>query len=393
MPDPRIEEASALMNAFAARTGLTAALPARRYLWTDAFAVCNYLGLARLTGDPDHSAHALTLIEQVHHTLGRHRGDDQRTGWLSGLAEEDGARHPTRGGLRIGKALPERRLTDPVEERLEWDRDGQYFHYLTKWMHALDQTTRTTHDAHFNGWARELAQTAFDAFSYPPSSAREQRRMAWKMSIDLTRAQVSSMGQHDPLDGYITNLQLMSTASALPQPVIGPDLDQATQAYAMMMQHSTFITTDPLGLGGLLIDAWRVQQLVQQGATPLNQLTARLLESALAGLRHYAQGGEFTGPSGSRLAFRELGLAIGLHAAERLQQAATRDSTHTVYPARLRTLIEMLMPYLPLRDALEAFWREPAHQRTPVWLEHEDINTVMLATSLTPDGFLELLPP
>ncbi|HUT40611.1 MAG TPA: hypothetical protein VM011_04645, partial [Gammaproteobacteria bacterium] len=73
MPESRIEEASALMNAFAARTGLTSTQPARRYLWTDAFAVCNFLGLARVTGVPDYTQHALALIGQVHHTLGRHR--------------------------------------------------------------------------------------------------------------------------------------------------------------------------------------------------------------------------------------------------------------------------------------------------------------------------------
>ena len=47
MPDTRIREAIALMDAFAARTGLTGAQPPQRYLWTDAFAVCNSLGLAR----------------------------------------------------------------------------------------------------------------------------------------------------------------------------------------------------------------------------------------------------------------------------------------------------------------------------------------------------------
>jgi hypothetical protein len=43
-----------------------------------------------------------------------------------------GAAHPTRGGLRIGKKLPERRPGEAFQERLEWERDGQYFHYLTK---------------------------------------------------------------------------------------------------------------------------------------------------------------------------------------------------------------------------------------------------------------------
>jgi hypothetical protein len=52
--------------------------------------------------------------------------------------------HPTRGGLRIGKQLPERRPGEPYDPQVEWDRDGQYFHYLTKWMHALDQASSRT---------------------------------------------------------------------------------------------------------------------------------------------------------------------------------------------------------------------------------------------------------
>jgi len=41
-----------------------------------------------------------------------------------------------------------------------------------------------------------------------------------------------------------------------------------------------------------------------------------------------------------------------------------------------------------VREAIEAFWVRPAHRQTGMWLEHEDINDVMLATSLAPDGFL-----
>ena len=47
----KVDRASALMTAFAERTGITSDRPQRRYLWTDAFAVCNFLGLARETGD------------------------------------------------------------------------------------------------------------------------------------------------------------------------------------------------------------------------------------------------------------------------------------------------------------------------------------------------------
>ena len=58
----------------------------------------------------------------------------------------------------------------------------------------------------------------------------------WKMSIDLTRALVPSMGQHDPLDGYISNLQLRATAATLPQPATGPDLEDETRQYAAMLK-------------------------------------------------------------------------------------------------------------------------------------------------------------
>jgi hypothetical protein len=392
MPDPRTDEAIALMNRFAERSALASGQP-RRYLWTDAFAVCNYLGLAHATGEQGYRERALQLVDQVHHSLGRHRDDDRRSGWISGLSEQQGEQHPTRGGLRIGKDLPERGPRDPIDERLEWDRDGQYFHYLTRWMHALDQVSRFTQQPRFNTWARELAHSAFEAFTYLPSAAWGPRRMHWKMSIDLTRALVPSMGQHDPLDGYISNLQLSATAAALTQPPSGPNLEDDTRQYATMLRRGELATADPLGIGGLLIDAYRVQQLIQQDAQPDEQLLNRLLDAALTGLQHYTQGGELQLPAKHRLAFRELGLAIGLHAVERMQQAAENDHEHATTSPQQRAQLQTLMQYLPLRDEIETTWRNPEQQHAATWIEHQDINEVMLATSLAPDGFLVLLPP
>src|ERR687898_804749 len=103
-----VEQVADIMSAFGARTGLTSGAAPRRYLWTDAFAVCNYLSLYQHTGAGVWLEHARALIAQVHHVLGRQRADDSRTGWISGLDEANGARHPTAGGLRIGKPLPER---------------------------------------------------------------------------------------------------------------------------------------------------------------------------------------------------------------------------------------------------------------------------------------------
>ncbi len=109
------DRAKEILREYARRTGLApaGAAPAR-YLWTDAFAVCTYLGLSETTGEPACRARALALVEQVHAVLGRHRGDDGRTGWISGLPESEGPVHPTAGGLRIGKPLPERRPGEAV---------------------------------------------------------------------------------------------------------------------------------------------------------------------------------------------------------------------------------------------------------------------------------------
>jgi len=145
MPDPRIDEAIVLMKNFAERTGPASEQPRRRYLWTDAFAVYNYLGMARASGEQGYAKSALQLVNQVHYTLGRHRNDDQRSGWISGLSDHDGERHPTRGGLRIGKDLPERDPRAPFDERLEWDRDGQYFPWGQNTHAAMRISARTGH--------------------------------------------------------------------------------------------------------------------------------------------------------------------------------------------------------------------------------------------------------
>jgi hypothetical protein len=347
MADPRVPLAAELMEGFAERTGLTNPGASRRYLWTDAFAVCNFIALHEHAGDPRYESLATKLVERVHQVLGP-RLD---------------VRHPTRAGLRIGKPLPERGPDEPFDEELEWERDGQYFHYLTKWMHALDRLARATQRPLLNLWARELAATAHRAFTYDLGG---HRRMYWKMSVDLSRPLVRSMGQHDPLDGYVTTLALqMSPMATLP----GPDLRRALADYLAMIDLGSLATPDPLGIGGLLTDAWRVGQLIERGARGERRLFDALVAAAAAGLAYVSKQQDLRARAERRLGFRELGLAIGLAAAEELGD-------------------QRLTEYLALRRQIEAFWLDPAHRTTATWQEHEDINEVMLATSLIPDGFL-----
>ncbi len=396
----RTHRARQLMECFAERTGVCEggslapeAKRARRYLWTDAFAVCNFLSLAEATGDERYAELAGQLVTAVHGTLGRHRPDDWRAGWLSGLSDRGASTHPTWGGLRIGKPLPERKWDDALDEQLEWERDGQYFHYLTKWMHALDQLARHTRQPRYNLWARELAAVAFAAFSVQPSRTAP-RRLVWKMSIDLSRPLIDSMGQHDALEGLVTCVQLQSTASALHVSVEGPSLTEERNGFETMAAGAGWATTDPLGLGELLTDAYRIAQLQLEGARFDGDLMSTLLSAALEGLAHFADQNGLARPAGSRLAFRELGLSVGLHALERLGRLNPQRGRgpHARASREEARLLEALSPAIPLGPQIDAYWLKPEHREASAWAEHLELNEVALATSLCPVGFLELPP-
>jgi hypothetical protein len=79
---------------------------------------------------------------------------------------------------------------------------------------------------------------------------------------------------------------------------------------------------------------------------------------------------------------------VGLHAVECMWQAAAQSRTAT--RPEVRAQLEALRRYVPLGEQIESFWREPEHQRASLWSEHRDINEVMLATRLVPNGFLVL---
>jgi hypothetical protein len=376
------------MLEFADRTGLASPRKApRRYLWTDAFAVCNFLELYRQGSDEHSRQLALRLVDQVHHVLGRHRDDDPRIGWLSGLDEKKGALHPTRGGLRIGKELKERRPAEFYDEQGEWDRDGQYYHYLTKWMHALDRVGRVTGDPTYCRWAIELAKTAHERFTYatPPGRAK---RMYWKMSIDLSYPLVASMGHHDPLDGFTTYLQLQAAAARTFVSSGEFDLSDEIADMAVLCEGKSWGTGDPLGIGELLSTAYKLAHLVLIEGREQADLLDDLLCSALASLRSDASRDFLKLPAQCRLAFRELGLSIGLHALEKLSGLIQQAQRDLRMKQRLLSRTEDLMQYVPLSRSIETFWLAPANRQAAAWLAHRDINMVMLATSLAPEGYL-----
>ncbi len=373
------------MTDFLDRTGVTSDATGDRYLWTDAFALLNLLALHDLLPDADYLSAARTLVNEVHDVLGRHRPDADRSGWISGMSPQEGSRHPTAGGLRIGKELPERPPDEPLDRRDEWDRDGQYFHYNTKWALALDRLATRTEESTFNRWARELMAASCDGFVYRDQFS-DELRMYWKMRIDLSEPLVESMGQLDPLDGVVTCLELDRTArqfvndSAPDDDAADSMLDEQTETLSHMLEARDWRTADPLGLGGVLMQGFRMSYLDGanlEKASDRMELDA-LVDAAAAGLEQYDESHRLNAPAAQRLAFRELGLAIGLKLCESLpENAIERDAADND-----------ITDYFGLRDRILEFWSDESNRDNDTWRDHRNINEVMLASAwLTPELF------
>jgi hypothetical protein len=110
----------------------------RRYLWTDAFGVINYVSLAvayREKGDEqksqEHLQSASRLIDSVMATLGTEVSPN-----FPMAADEDGRAK----GLRIGK-LQSRQSSDAGMAY-----DGMYWHYVEKFIYALCCYAATARD-------------------------------------------------------------------------------------------------------------------------------------------------------------------------------------------------------------------------------------------------------
>jgi hypothetical protein len=378
------------MSEFAARTGLVRAIEhPRRYLWTDAFAVCNLLELSARTGEHKYRDYAILLVDQVHRVLGRYREDDARSGWISGLDEEKGQRHPTAGGLRIGKPLRERGAAEPFDERLEWDRDGQYFHYLTKWMHALCQTSLIEAKPAYARWAGDLASAAFQGFGAASASDGGLMGIYWKMSTDLSRPLVFAMGSHDGLDGFNTFREVQNTMTTV-SAAGGMNIAEAIDSLAALCQDRDWATDDPLGLGGLLFDVCRLCRLSENNHTDAELLEA-LLDGCSRGLASFLRARPLARPASHRLAFRELGLAIGLKAVAAIAYEIRQRSLDN--RAALRRATDWLLRHESLGAEIIDDWLPSSRQQDESWRAHQDINDVMLATALIPDTFLSIGRP
>jgi hypothetical protein len=192
------------------------------------------------------------------------------------------------------------------------------------------------------------------------------------------------MGHHDPLDGLLTYQKLQAGCGG----ETDSDLSSEIADLAELCAGRHWETDDPLGIGGLLCDAWRLACLLADGTAVDPALLSELLGASIRGLDALTQQRLLEHPASSRIAFREFGLSLGLHALGRLRDVF-RQPTHALSGrADCEALLRGLARYELLAQDIERFWQQASHRMSPTWQDHRDINDVMFATSLAPGGFL-----
>ncbi|CDO70987.1 hypothetical protein BN946_scf184830.g19 [Trametes cinnabarina] len=321
-----------------------------RYLWTDAFGVLNFLTLGTLTSNTIYHALAARLIQTVHDTLGRTRDGTRR---LPGASDE----HPLAGGLRIGK--------EDEEDDPGGDGDGQYHHYLTIWMFALNRMTRATGERRYNDLAIELAKAIHPRFVRDRDSARP--RMYWKMSIDLKRPLVLSEGNLDPIDGYVVFSLLQATHEG-DKDVLAREIDEYRRILETKWRR--YVSDDPLDLGMTLWTAhWFGGK--EPWATELSRRAAICLR-ALCEEEKY-----FDAPTRYRLAFREFGTCLGARCLTATLTGGT-GKAEAKEKAYWDAFIEKV-----LRSWAPSVDREPPLVREKL----QPITMVMYAAALIPGAF------
>ncbi|KAL2140582.1 hypothetical protein VTI28DRAFT_3592 [Corynascus sepedonium] len=264
-----------------------------RYLWTDAFGVVNLITLSRETSSPVYLTLAQQLAKTVHDVLGRTRDGSAR---LPRATDAE----PLSGGLRIGK----------VAEHGP-DCDGQYHHYLTLWMFALNRLALATGESHYNQLAVQLAKAIHPRFVIHRDGRDDNDnaiRMVWKISTDMDTVLVPSEGHLDAATGFVVYRLLQQTAERLDgtSSSLGA-LTREIDDYKRLMSRGGKMTAsrDPLDLG---MGLWMCHFFKEEDwAARLGRDSLEMAKVILD-----AKKGLMARDASRRLAFREFGTCLGL---------------------------------------------------------------------------------
>ncbi|KAJ4304050.1 hypothetical protein N0V88_001659 [Collariella sp. IMI 366227] len=228
---------------------------------------------------------AKQLVSAVHSVLGSTRDGSAR---LPHATDAE----PLKGGLRIGKA-----------EEHGSDGDGQYHHYLTLWMFALDRLALATGERKYSELAVQLARAVHPHFVVRRNG--EAVRMVWKVSMDMGTALVPSEGHLDAATGFVVYRLLQRTAGRL-QGVEGVlEGEIGDYRHLMSREGRLHASRDPLDLGmGLWMSHFFREE---EWAATLGSQSLGMARAVLD-----EKNGLVSRDASRRLAFREFGTCLGL---------------------------------------------------------------------------------
>jgi hypothetical protein len=256
-----------------------------RYLWTDAFGVVNFITLSKETSSPIYLTLAKRLAKTVHDVLGYTRDGTARL-----LRATDA--EPLNGGLRIGKLAAHGA-----------DCDGQYHHYLTLWMFALNRLALATGEKEYSELAVQLAKAIHPHFVIRRDG--EAVRMVWKISTDMDTALVPSEGHLDAATGFVVYRLLQRTAEHLHGPPGALSSEIADYRQLMSRAGKMHASRDPLDLG---MGLWMCHFFKDEDwAMALGSQSLEMARTMLDEKK-----GLMARDASRRLAFREFGTCLGL---------------------------------------------------------------------------------
>jgi hypothetical protein len=235
-----------------------------RYLWTDAFGVILLVSLYRELRQVAFLDEAEWVVAEVDRVLGRRRG------------------------IRIGE---------------EPDRDGQYFHYLAMWLHAL--ATLGRHRPAYRDKGIELVHQIHDPFLVPG------RGVLWKMKEDLSGPYPGfGLGALDAFDGYVAYRFLDERALSREIADMRRLIDQTAR---------DLLITQDLGIGMML---WMSHFFPEEEWAQLQKRRClRTLESMWIDEGYFCREPHLPHV---KFAFTNYGISVGLQAVDAMPERARR---------------------------------------------------------------------
>lgn len=191
------------------------------------------------------------------------------------------------------------------------------------------------------------------------------------------------------MDGCVASLQLASTAPD------ASELRKWSVVYESIALSHSLKTTDPLGIGGLLNDSIRLAQLIHLYDLDSRWLLHHLLEAASTGLAAWSLSRLWERPAELRLAFRELGLPIGLNGVSWLRDEILPAMSSKVRTEELQQSLASIGQYQSAGEGIIEFWTDPERRKMVqnlAWATGYNVLAIPLAAGvLLPWGVV--LPP